>query len=330
MDAVVNAAEVFFDHIVAVEWGWVVLGVLCHLAKTACRSRAWLNVLAAAYPEATVRWRDVYGAYVAAVGVNAILPARGGSLVRLFLAKRSIKGAAYPTLVSSLAVETVFDLAASVALLVWAAQMGAVPGIDVLALLPALDLAWIVRNPIAAIAIAVGLGVLAAHVVRRYSRHVAAFKHRIVQGFAVFSDLKLYLRSVVAWQAGDWLLRILTIYCFLQAFGVAYGLGVITDLENALLVQLAHSLSSLVPATPAGLGTEQALVAYVLAAKAATASLISFSVGMKLMIVAVNVVLGFGAMLIMLRTLRWRRRLGHEEEQTRPLLGSSQGLYQRR
>ena len=42
----------------------------------ACTSRAWRNVLAAAYPEERVPWRAIYPAYLAGVGINAIIPAR--------------------------------------------------------------------------------------------------------------------------------------------------------------------------------------------------------------------------------------------------------------
>jgi uncharacterized membrane protein YbhN (UPF0104 family) len=167
---------------VAVDWRWVALGILCHLAKTVCRSRAWRNVLAAAYPDTNVRWRHVYGAYVAGVGVNAVVPVRGGDLVKLYVAKRSIEGATYPTLASSLVVETIFDLVASVSLLVWAGTTGAIPGVDVLARLPAHELAWAVNHPVGAAAIACGLAAAVAYALRRYSRHVAAFRRRLVQG----------------------------------------------------------------------------------------------------------------------------------------------------
>jgi uncharacterized membrane protein YbhN (UPF0104 family) len=126
---------------------------------------------------------------------------------------------------------------------------------------------------------------------------------------------------VASWQAADWTLRILTIYCFLHAFGVAFGLGVQTDLENALLVQVTQGISTLIPVTPAGIGTEQALTAYVLSGKAAVTALVSFSVGMKLVLIAVNVVVGFGALLIMLGTLRWRRHI-QNEERAAPVPGS--------
>jgi uncharacterized membrane protein YbhN (UPF0104 family) len=80
-------------------------------------------------------------------------------------------------------------------------------------------------------------------------------------------------------------------------------------LHTALLVQVTQSLSTLVPLTPGGIGTEQGLVVYIFAGKAAKAAVLSFSVGMKITLMSVNIVIGFAAIAVMLRTLRWRRVL---------------------
>ena len=98
--SVLHAIAVFFHHLAAVEWKWLALGILCQLAKLGAVSRAWRNIIKAAYPDRPVRWRQIYGAYVAGTGINALIPARSGDVVRLFLAKRRIDDATYTTLVS--------------------------------------------------------------------------------------------------------------------------------------------------------------------------------------------------------------------------------------
>lgn len=307
VDAFVRAVEVFADRFAAIEWRWLAAAIACHLLKTACRSRAWRNIVAAAYPDARVRWRDIYGAYIAGVGVNALLPARGGDLVKLYIAKHRIEGATYPTLASTLAVETIFDLVASLALIAWAVRRDALPGLDVIPHLPAFDLNWVIRNPGWAALIAAGLLAAGGLVAWRASRHVAALRQRLGQGLAVLGDWRLYLRAVVTWQAADWGLRIAELSFFLRAFGIDVGL------DGALLVQVTQSLSTVIPLTPAGIGTEQALIVYVLRRDASTSVLLSFSVGMKLAVIAVNVAVGFVAIALMLRTLRWRRHVERTE-----------------
>jgi hypothetical protein len=307
VDAFVGAVETFFDHLVSVDWRWLLAAVVAHLGKIACRTRAWRNIVAAAYPAARVRWRHIAGAWIAGAGVNAVVPIRGGDLVRLFLAKRGVVGATYPTLASTMVVETAFDLVVSLALFLWALERGALPGLDVLPRLRAFDLNWIIDHPFATAAIAVALAALVGVLVWRARPHVVSFRRRLAQGFAVFGDRGLYLRTVVTWQAADWVFRLVTVYCFLKAFGIGFGIAFRVDLENALLVQVTQSLSTLVPITPAGIGTEQALVAYVLGGKATVTALVSFSVGMKLVLIVVNAAIGFTAIALMLRTLRWRR-----------------------
>jgi hypothetical protein len=76
-------------------------------------------------------------------------------------------------------------------------------------------------------------------------------------------------------------------------------------------VQVTNSLSTALPLTPAGIGTEQALLVYVFAGRAPATAVLSLSVGMKFIVVAANAVVGFGAAALMLRTLRWRRAVAH-------------------
>jgi uncharacterized membrane protein YbhN (UPF0104 family) len=298
---VVRAAETLFDHLAAIHWKFVALAVVLHLLKMALRTRAWRNILAAAHPGAEVRWRTVLGAYVAGVGVNAIFPARGGDLLKLYLVKRGIPGSAYPTLAATLVVETMFDLVVASALLVWALSLGVLPGLNVIPVLPQVDWLWLFQHPRVALALAAAalVGGFVAGVWA--STHIRAFRDRVASGFAIVQEPRRYLRQVVPWQAFDWGLRLATIYALLLAFGMP------ASLHNALLVQVTQSLATLLPLTPAGIGTEQALLAYVFAGIAPAVDVLSFSVGMKLTIIAVNVAAGAVAILLTLRTLRWRR-----------------------
>jgi uncharacterized membrane protein YbhN (UPF0104 family) len=72
-------------------------------------------------------------------------------------------------------------------------------------------------------------------------------------------------------------------------------------------VQVTQSLSTIVPLTPAGIGTDQALIVYVLSGHASRSALLSLSVGMKAITSVLNVVLGGTSIAVMLRTLHWRR-----------------------
>ena len=304
MHGVVHALHTFYEHLRAIAWLPVLLALLCQFGKMLARTRAWRNVLAAAFPEVNVRWRSVFGAYAAGAGFNAIVPARGGDLLKLSIVKRRIPGSTYATLASSLVVESILDGVISIAFLVWALHEGVLPGVHVLHRLPAVDWFWLFRNPRAAaitlavaIAVAFVLGVLTAS-------RIATFRHRLAQGVAILHTPRRYLFGVVSWQLVDWALRLATIYFFLRAFHIP------TPFTNELRVQVTQSLSTIVPLTPAGIGTEQALVVYVLRGQASSSALLSLSVGMKVILASFNVVIGLIAMAAMLHTLRWRSVTG--------------------
>ncbi len=153
MAGVEHAFQVFFDHVQAIAWLPVAYALACQCLRMGARSRAWRNILAAAYPESKVRWRSVFGAYAAGAGVNAVVPVRGGDLLKLFLVRRRVEGATYATLGATLLVETLVDAVLSAALIVWALETHVLPGVHVLHRLPSVDWFWLFRHPRTALAV---------------------------------------------------------------------------------------------------------------------------------------------------------------------------------
>jgi uncharacterized protein (TIRG00374 family) len=154
------------------------------------------------------------------------------------------------------------------------------------------------------------------------AERVDEFRAKVAQGFAAFRDRSYYLRHVVVWQLADWSLRLATVFFFLRAFGIP------ATLNNALLVQVSQSLATIFPVSPAGIGTEQALLVYIFRNVTSKSIALSFSVGMRVTLIIVNAVLGFAAILLMTGTLRIRRqadadRAGGEPAQAK----SSDGRY---
>ena len=296
-----DAAQRFWDSLAEIHWLPILLAMLCHLAKLACTSRAWRNILAAAYPEARVKWRRIFAAYVSGVGVNAIVPARGGDVLRIALAHRAIPGSSYTTIVSSTLVLTIVDSSIALALFGWALTQGVLPSVDVLPSLPSFDYGWLFAGGRFSNAALLAIGLLISVLVGWIWVRWRAFQARVAQAFAVLHPPTRYLRTVAGWQLADWTLRLTTIWLFLGAFGIEQSL------RNVVLVQVTQSLATLVPATPGGIGTEQAFVVYVFrAADIARSTLLAFSVGMKLVLTVVNVVVGFTAIALTLRTFRFR------------------------
>jgi uncharacterized membrane protein YbhN (UPF0104 family) len=314
VERVLDAVEAFFDNLSEVDFRPLAIAIGCHLVKTMCTSRAWRNALAAAYPDEQVRWRSIWAAYLAGAGVNALLPARGGDVVKLGLAHRAIRGASYTTLASSLVVLAIFDSFMALSFFGYALTQNVLPSLDVLPDLPTFDFAWFIDHPrltLTILGLLLVLGVIAGFWIHR---RVNEFKARVRQGVVVLKDRPRYLRSVAFWQLCDWSLRLVTISFVLRAFDVE------PSLRNVLLVQVTQSMATLVPVTPGGIGTEQAFIVYVFRGAVSGSKLLAFSVGFKITLLSTNIVAGFTALAITLRTFRvrdWiRRRREHAPAET--------------
>ncbi len=306
MDGLFDAIRSFFEQLTSIAWAPLGLAVICHLGRIASRSRAWLNIVAAAYPDAHVRWRDIFGAYAAGIGANALLPGRGGDLLRLYIARHRVEGSSYPTLGATLLVETVFDMLIGSILIGWALATGVLPGLGVLPDLPSIDWLWAFHNPDGAAGILFLALVVATVIAVFAAKRVNEFWLRVRQGLAILREPRRYARHVAAWQALDWCFRIAAIFFFLRAFGLA------ADAHNIFVVMVTQSISTLMPLTPGGIGTEQALLVYLFEGAAASSDVLSFSVGVKLVVIAVNVTIGTIATFTMLKSFRWREAVSKD------------------
>src|SRR5262249_48675933 len=110
-----------------------------------------------------------------------------------------------------------------------------------------------------------------------------------------------YLRSVASWQLAGLGLRLASILCFLAAFHVPATVG------TALLVLCVQSVANLVPLTPNGAGTQQALLVVALGSTAGASSVVGFGTGAQLATVAMEVVIAAVSLVLMTGSLRWRR-----------------------
>src|SRR5919201_1810664 len=209
--SVLHAIGVFFGHLAAVEWKWIGLGVAAHVCKLVAVSRAWRNIVKASYPRTRVRWRQLFGAYVAGTGVNAVIPARGGDAVKLFIAKRRVDGATYTTLVSTVLLQTLFDMVVASCFILWAITQGALPGIHVLPHLPSLDYGWAFRHPPVGLILFVALLLFGGLLLLWIEERIEDFKARVAQGFTALRNRPYYVSRVIPFQLADWSLRLVAV-----------------------------------------------------------------------------------------------------------------------
>jgi uncharacterized membrane protein YbhN (UPF0104 family) len=302
-----NAAGEFFTHLSRIGWTpfAVALGFLA--AMQLARAWAWRNVLRAAYPDARISFLRLSGAYLVGAGINAVLPARAGDVTKVFLVKRQIPNSSYPAVTSSFLVQTIFDVAAGVLVLLYAITQGLLPRPPRLPKLPAFEISFWAAHPKAlAITVAVFLVAIVA-AIALLAKRVQRFWEKVKQGVAILTQPWRYLRQVAAWQGVGWLCRFGAFWFFLEAFGIGGSFG------NVMLVMSVQAISSIVPFTPGGIGAQQALLVATLHGPSRSAVL-SYSVGTQIAMSAWSIVLGFVAALLVFRTTDWRGLIRQAEE----------------
>ena len=279
----------------------LLLGLLLHVANLLLRATAWRNILAAAHPQHRFRWRTVSGAYLAGVGLNSVLPARGGDVMKIYLVHRRAPDTPYTTITTSLLAETLFDAVVGSLLLIWAFSAGVIPGgPDLSSRLAAFEWSFFAEHVrLLAFLVAtllIALAVFFSWLERRANR----FWDGVKDGLAILTTPRRYLREVVALQATGWICRAGAMYFFLRAFGIP------ADLSDATLALSAGSIATLLPLTPGGIGPQQALLVYMFDGVAARSAVLSFSVGMQFAITLTNAVIGGTCLAVMLGRLPWR------------------------
>ena len=144
-----NAVGDFFSNLAAVSWPALFGALVLFTVYLTLRARASFHILRAAYPDSKIEFRRIWGAYFAGYGFNAVIPARGGDVVRLFLTKTSVPGSSYPAVGAAFAVEFIFDLTIAVPVLAYAFSQGVFPKPPDFSSLPAFDLAFFAGNAVA-------------------------------------------------------------------------------------------------------------------------------------------------------------------------------------
>ena len=298
-----HATVVFSQRLADVGFGALAIALAFSLLNLVLRASAWRNILQATYPQGRVRWRSIVGAYLAGVGMNSIVPARGGDVMKVYLAHRAMPGATYTTITSSLVAETLLDCLIGPVLLITAYLTGRIPRLPALGHLATWEWTFFIDHgrifgTLLAVAL-IAAGIFFTYIERRVNKVWA----RIKDGFAILRTPRRYLQTVASLQLLGWVCRASAMYWFLKAFHIP------ASFADATLALTAGSASTLLPFTPGGVGPQQAFLGYMFRNAAPAAAVLSFSVGMQFAITLTYVVVGGVAISLTLRRLPWRARV---------------------
>ncbi|MDX6637011.1 MAG: hypothetical protein QOJ01_522 [Solirubrobacterales bacterium] len=294
-----EAVSTFFGTLADIGWGSLAAGLLLSLVMQIMRGHAWANAIRAAYPDTKVSERRIVASFLVGAGLNGVLPARGGDAMKIVLAKRSVAGSSFPTIITSFAVLTPFDSGIGILVLLYAVTQGLLPSPPRLPNLPAFDISFWAAHPqlLTLVLTVIGIGSVVGFAI--LARRAEAFWQRVKQGLVIFSEPRRYAGEVLAWQLAGWILRFASFWLFLNAFHIG------GSIQNVLLVMSVQAISGALPFTPGGAGAQQALLVATLHGASRTAVL-SFSVGQQIAVTAWSVAVAFAALFFVFRITDWR------------------------
>jgi uncharacterized membrane protein YbhN (UPF0104 family) len=272
----------------------IALALVFHVANHGLRSLAWRNIIAAAYPDKRVSYAGVTAAYATGVALNALVPARAGDAAKVGLVRAQIPESSLLTVSATMPMLLVFDTFAAGALLL---AVGLDSGVSLHAQLPSAG-GLIEAHPVLTSILCLTLVIGLSRLVRRFRPRLTSVWARVRQGAAVLGSPTRYLTRVALVQAISWLCRLGVVMCLLAAFGLPASPIV------AGLVMLVAGVSTALPLTPGGAGTQQVLLAYALTGVASAGAVVSFSVAMQVGVTVVNALFGLGGAMFACRTLK--------------------------
>ena len=257
LDAAQQALHLVLDGAVPVNPWWIGAGVVLYELAELVRTRGWFNIIRAAHPYANpLRARDVAGAYLAGAGVNAVLPARSGDVLKLFMVHRKLPSSHYSTLAATFLPETLFESLCGAALVIWALAYGFLPVPLGPADLPELDVSFVIVHPVISAAAAVAAALVAVLLVRWLGSRARRLIARFRRGWVILRSPRDFVLGVASWQALSRLIRLAGLACFMAAMGLPL------TTNTAILVMATQSAGRIVPIAPASAGIRVALLAY--------------------------------------------------------------------
>ena len=282
MDLVATILIGAWHSLAGVSLGALAAAVALHAGKLGAEARAWYWIVSHAHVADRVRFRTTLGAFVGAIGANAVLPARVGEALRVGVVRRHVPGSNVLTIAGTIvletAIEVVFGAAILATVLLAGRSFGAGLGVPPLAL-----------GAIGCVALAaIVLGVA-------FRRRTRALLGRMATGFAIVRSPRAFVARVLSWKLVSWSFRLASVYAFLLAFHVPAAPW------TALVVVAAQNTAATVPLLPGNAGTQQAAIGVALAGSASTAALLGFGVGMQAATAIADIVLGAAALLLVAR-----------------------------
>jgi uncharacterized membrane protein YbhN (UPF0104 family) len=268
--------ESLWDTITTITPQYLIAAAVSGLVQTTATAYGWWAILRYGFPDAQVRWRQVWAAYAVSVALNGILPANLGTLVMLIMFTTLISGATFAAILGGYAVQKIFYCV-----------FGAIPYLYLFFSVSGsfnIKFGFIQDHPWAVAVSILGGGLLIAFLIRSYWARVVRWWAEAKEGGAILGHPRAYFLQVFLPGVVSWIAMLAVIGSFLAAYGIP------VTFDTLMRVVAGNSIANVTSVTPGGVGVTQAFNVASLQGVTSSANATAYSVAQQLVMTAWNIV----------------------------------------
>jgi uncharacterized membrane protein YbhN (UPF0104 family) len=267
-----------WDTITTISVEYVVGACLLLIVQTTTTAYAWFSILRYGYPDAGVRWREVWAAYAASVALNGILPANLGTLMMLLMFTTFIAGATFAGVIGGYAVEKIFYtlIGAFVYLYLFLTVGGSFD----------IKFNFVHAHPWATVIVIVGGALLIWWAMRLLWPRVVKWWDQAKQGGRILVHPGAYFGRVFFPSFLSWVAMLGVVAVFLAAYNIP------VSFHTLMRVVGGNSIANVTSVTPGGVGVTQAFNVQSLKGITSSANATAYSVAQQLVTTAFNILFG--------------------------------------
>jgi glycosyltransferase 2 family protein len=274
-----------WDTLTEISIGYIILGCLFQALQTLLTALGWYGILRYAYPGG-VTYMPVLAAYATGVALNNFVPANMGTFVTLLMYVAIVRGATFPGVLGGYVVQKIFYFV--IGTLIYIYLFTAVAGSFEFQFGNERDA--LTNHPVLVLGIGGGAIFLIAILLRIFWAWVKKMWAKAVEGAAILTDLRAYVKWVLLPQMGGYAAKVMVIIVFLAAYGIPVTFG------SVMSVLGSNQLANILSFTPGGIGINQAFNSFALESYTSTTTATAYSLGQQLITTAFNV--GFAILLV--------------------------------
>jgi len=284
-------------------WGWckqvwdtmtsitfvsLIAAIVLKTLQTGLTAFGWYWILRYGFPNARIRWLDIFALYAASVALNSFLPANLGTLMYLIMLTATIAGASFAGILGGYVVQKIFyTLIGGFTYLYLFLSVGG--SFDI-------KFNFVHTHPWATAVLLLGGAVLIFLVVRRLWPRVLKWWEQAKEGGAILGHPRAYFVRVFLPSLGSWFAMLGVMCVFLHAYHIPISF------HTLMRICGGNSIANVTSVTPGGAGVNQAFNVASLNGITSAANATAYSVAQQLVTTAWNIAL---AIILMVWAFGW-------------------------